>query len=100
MGYMTRAAKRQRRMSEFLVQGSPQIVISSQPLLDQIEEAMETANEIAEAIDVYDENLDDIESRHLVDEELDDNMSTHKLVRFAHGKGRHFLPLQPGILQC
>jgi len=89
-----------KRTRDHLLQGSPQIVASDHPIEDVIDEIIEDAEEAAEAVDVADADAGALAIDHLIEEEADDNMQGHRLVRFAHRRGRHFLPLNPGIVTC
>lgn len=89
-----------RRTRDHLIQGSPQIIASDHPVEDVIDEVIEDAEEAAEAADVADGDGPAALIDHFIEEEADQNMHGHRLVRFAHRRGRHFLPLNPGIVTC
>lgn len=89
-----------RRTRDHLLQGSPQIIASDHPVEDVIDEVIEDAEEVAEAIDIAAGDAPAAGVDHIIEEEMDANMQSHQLVRFAHRRGRHFLPLNPGIVTC
>ena len=89
-----------RPTRDHLIQGSPQIVASDHPIEDVMDEVIEEAEEVAEAADVADGNAAAAAIDHIMEEEADENLKGHRLVRFAHRRGRHFLPLNPGIVTC
>lgn len=89
-----------RRTRDHLIQGSPLIVASDHPVEDVIDEIIEDAEEAAEAVDVAAGDGPAAAIDHIMEEEADENLKGHRLVRFAHRRGRHFLPLNPGIVTC
>ena len=89
-----------RPTRDHLIQGSPQIIASDHPIEDVIDEIVEDAEEVAEAIDVATGDGPAAAIDHIMEEEADENLKGHRLVRFAHRRGRHFLPLNPGIVTC
>ena len=89
-----------RPTRDHLIQGSPQIIASDHPVEDVIDEVIEDAEKVAEAVDVADGDGPAAAVDHVMEEEADENMKGHRLVRFAHRRGRHFLPLNPGIVTC
>ena len=89
-----------RRTRDHLIQGSPQIIASDHPIEDVIDEVIEAAEEVAEAVDVATGDGPAAAIDHIVEDEADADMASHRLVRFAHRRGRHFSPLNPGIVIC
>lgn len=89
-----------RRIRDHLIQGSPQIIASDHPVEDVIDEVIEDSEEVAEAIDVAAGDAPAAAIDHLIEDEAMADVASHRLVRFAHRRGRHFVPLNPGILIC
>lgn len=89
-----------RLRSGRLIQGSPQIVASDHPVEDAVDEVIEEVEEIAEAMDIADGDAAAAAVDHVVEDEMEYDINSRRLHRFAHLRGRHFLPLQPGILTC
>jgi len=89
-----------RRIRDHLIQGSPLIIASDHPVEDVIDEVIEDAEEAAEAIDIAAGDGPAAAIDHLIEDEAMADVASHRLVRFAHRRGRHFLPLNPGIVTC
>ena len=92
-----------RPARDHLIQGSPQIIVNDHDVEDVIDEAIEEYATVRELIDVATADGPAAVVDHIIhrqaqaDEQMND--ARHN-IRFAHRRGRHFLPLNPGILIC
>jgi hypothetical protein len=102
----TRSKHKRRRISQYferrdhLISGSGQTIQTPDDVDDVMSEVEEELEEAMDAADIATEG-ETIMEHGIVDAieaEIGHNPAT--AIHHAHRRGRHFLPLQPGILTC
>jgi len=95
--------KKRRRISDYfpvdrLVQGTGQTIQTSDQ--DPLPEVEEELDEVMDAVDIATEGETLVEHGIVDAMEVAIGHNPRTAIHLAHRRGRHFLPLQPGILTC